>query len=96
MNKSTETLILFAIGCIASFNIGVKVTEAVEVTEELTIENQVEFSEALNDIQDMREWMREDIVQGKVDFYVGEYYIEYLDSTEDALVDFAVENGIAN
>ena len=44
----------------------------------------------------MREWMREDIVQGKVDFYVGEYYIEYLDSTEDALVDFAVENGIAN
>ena len=71
-----------------------KVTEVVE--EELTIENQIEFSEALNDIQDMREWMREDIVQGKVDFYVGEYYIEYLDSTEDALVDFAVENGIAN
>lgn len=96
MNKSTETLVLFAIGCLSSFSIGVKVTEAVEVTEELTIENQVEFSEALNDIQDMREWMREDIVQGKVDFYVGEYYIEYLDSTEDALVDFAVENGIAN
>ena len=94
MNKSTETIILFAIGCLASFSIGVKVTEVVE--EELTIENQIEFSEALNDIQDMREWMREDIVQGKVDFYVGEYYIEYLDSTEDALIDFAVENGIAN
>ncbi len=96
MNKSTETLVLFAIGCLSSFSIGVKVTEAVEVKEETTIENQVEFSEALNDIQDMMEWMREDIVQGKVDFYVGEYYLEYLDSTENALINFAVENGFAN
>ncbi len=96
MNKSTETLVLFAIGCLSSFSIGVKVTETVEVEEKLTIENQVEFSEALNDIQDMREWMREDVVQGKVDFYVGEYYLEYLDSTENALINFAVENGFAN
>ena len=95
MNRNTETIILFAIGCFASFSIGVKCTQIVE-PEEISIENKQQYSEAINNIQDMKEWMKQDIENMKIDFFLGEYYVEYLDSTEDALIDFAVENGITN
>ena len=41
------------------------------------------LSEAVNNIQDMREWMREDMKQGIIDSAYAEYYIEYLNEAED-------------
>ena len=46
------------------------------------------LSEALNNVQDMREWMVEDQKQGIIEFEYGEYYIEYLNETEDLLVEY--------
>ncbi len=46
-----------------------------------------EFNEALNSIQDMREWMEEDKVQGIIDPEYADYYIEYLDESEDLLIE---------
>ncbi len=46
------------------------------------------FNEALNNIQDMKEWMVEDRNNGVIDSSYAEYYIEYLNSSEDLLIDF--------
>ena len=46
------------------------------------------LSEALNNVQDMREWMVEDQKQGIIEFDYAEYYIEYLNDTEDLLVEY--------
>ena len=46
------------------------------------------LSEALNNVQNMREWMVEDQKQGIIEFEYGEYYIEYLNNTEDLLVEY--------
>tara|TARA_R110002012_G_scaffold317281_1_gene533272 strand:- start:11 stop:262 length:252 start_codon:yes stop_codon:yes gene_type:complete len=46
------------------------------------------LSEALNNVQDMREWMVEDQKQGIIEFDYAEYYIEYLNNTEDLLVEY--------
>jgi len=45
-----------------------------------------DFSEALNNIQDMREWMLEDQKQGIIDSVYANYYIEYLNDSEDLLI----------
>ena len=45
-----------------------------------------DFSEALNNIQDMKEWMKEDKVQGVIDADFADYYIQYLDESEDLLI----------
>ena len=46
-----------------------------------------DFSEALNNIQDMREWMIEDQKQGIIDSDYAEYYIERLNESEDLLIE---------
>ncbi len=46
-----------------------------------------DFSEALNNIQDMREWMKEDKVAGNIDADYADYYIQYLDESEDLLIE---------
>ena len=46
------------------------------------------LSEALNNVQNMREWMVEDQKQGIIEFEYGEYYIEYLNETEDLLIEY--------
>ena len=45
-----------------------------------------DFSEALNNIQDMKEWMKEDKVQGIIDSDYADYYIERLNESEDLLI----------
>ncbi len=45
-----------------------------------------DFSEALNDVQDMNEWMKEDKVQGIIDSDYADYYIDYLNNSEDLLI----------
>ena len=56
-----------------------------------TIVNSVErnkylLSEALNNIQDMKEWMQSDIDKDNIITDLGEYYLEYLNETEDLLI----------
>ncbi len=46
-----------------------------------------DFSEALNNIQDMKEWMKEDKVAGNIDADYADYYIQYLDESEDLLIE---------
>ena len=47
-----------------------------------------QLSEAINNVQDMKEWMKEDIHCGIIDEKYGETYIEWLNETEDLLIDF--------
>ena len=59
-----------------------------------TIINSVEqnkylISEALNNIQDMKEWMQSDVDKDNIITDLGEYYIEYLNETEDMLLEFS-------
>ena len=61
------------------------------VKKDGTIINSVErdkylISEALNNIQDMKEWMQSDIDKDNVITDLGEYYLEYLNETEDLLI----------
>lgn len=50
------------------------------------------LGEAVNNIQDMKEWMMQDIESGKIDPELGENYIEWLEVTEDHLIELAEEN----
>ena len=50
------------------------------------------LSEALNNVQNMKEWMVEDQKQGIIEFEYGEYYIEYLNETEDLLIEYYNSN----
>ncbi len=51
--------------------------------------NEYLLSEALNNIQDMKEWMKSDVDKDNITTDLGEYYIEYLDETEDILIEFS-------
>ena len=53
---------------------------------------QYKLGEAINHIKDMKEWMMQDIEHGRIDPELGEYYIEYLDATEDHLIELSEEN----
>lgn len=50
------------------------------------------FDEAINNIQDMKEWMLEDQKQGIIDSVYAEYYIEYLNASEDLLLEISDYN----
>ncbi len=50
------------------------------------------LAEAVINIQDMREWMVEDQKQGIIEFDYAEYYIEYLNETEDLLIEYYNSN----
>ena len=59
-----------------------------------TIVNSVEtnkylLSEALNNIQDMKEWMQSDVDKDNIITDLGEYYTEYLNETEDILLEIS-------
>tara|TARA_R100001509_G_C4825589_1_gene201395 strand:+ start:564 stop:851 length:288 start_codon:yes stop_codon:yes gene_type:complete len=45
------------------------------------------IGESITNIQDMKEWMHEDINQGVIDSAYGSYYVEYLNQTEDLLIE---------
>ena len=50
------------------------------------------LGEAVTNIQDMKEWMMQDIEHGRIDPELGQYYVDYLDETEDHLLELAEEN----
>ena len=50
------------------------------------------LSEAINNVQDMKEWMKEDIYSGVIEEDYGEYYVQWLNETEDLLIEFHKTN----
>ena len=46
------------------------------------------LSEAINNIQDMKEWMKEDVSNGKINESVASDYLDVLDETEDLLMQY--------
>jgi hypothetical protein len=47
-----------------------------------------ELDEALNNIQDMKEWMIEDRNNGIIDSVYAEYYILWLEDSEKLIVEY--------
>ena len=58
------------------------------------IYKQYKLGEAITHVQDMKEWMLQDLESGKIDPELGENYIEWLEVTESHLVEFANANRI--
>ena len=46
----------------------------------------VELNQTIDNIQDMKEWMIEDQKQGVIDSVYAEYYIQYLEESEQLLI----------
>ena len=51
-----------------------------------------QLSEAITNVQDMKEWMLQDIESGNIKPEIGKDYVYWLDNTEDLLID-AVKDG---
>jgi len=49
----------------------------------------IQIAQSIDNVQDMKEWMLEDISQGVIDTAYGEYYMEWLNETEDLLIELA-------
>ena len=54
----------------------------------VTIYQNYLISESINNIQDMKEWMKQDIESGNIKQELGKIYIEVLDKTEDQLIEY--------
>ena len=54
----------------------------------VTIYQNYLISESINNIQDMKEWMKQDIVSGNIDVELGENYVYWLEQTEDQLIEY--------
>jgi len=46
------------------------------------------LSEAINDVQDLQEWIESDIWNGRIDQSVANDYLDTLEITEDRLIKF--------
>ena len=46
----------------------------------------VELNQTIDNIQDMKEWMIEDQKQGIIDSVYADYYIQYLEESEQILI----------
>ena len=56
------------------------------LTAESNMKTQMEWSEAINNVQDQMTWIREDINNGRISEEEAEYYLQNLDRTEDLLI----------
>jgi hypothetical protein len=50
------------------------------------------LAEAVNNVQDMKEWMVQDQYNEVIDSVYAEYYIKKLDETEDMLIEYYNSN----
>ena len=50
------------------------------------------LGESITNIQDMKEWMMQDIESGRINPELGEHYMYWLEETEDHLLELAEEN----
>ena len=58
--------------------------------------NEYKLSESLNNIQDMKEWMLQDIESGNIKPELGEHYMYWLEVTEDHLIEYVNSNRITD
>jgi len=58
------------------------------------IQSRMVINSAIDNVQDMREWMTVDIDQGMVVEQFGEYYLQWLDDTEKILINYASINNL--
>ena len=58
--------------------------------------NDYKLSESLNTIQDMKEWMMQDIESGNIDPKLGQTYIDNLEEVETDLIEYVNANRITN
>ncbi len=56
--------------------------------------NTWQLAEALNNIQDLQEWMEEDYKQGKLDESVASDYLDVLEETEYDIIEYMEANRI--
>ena len=56
------------------------------LTAESNMQTQMEWSEAIDNVQDQMTWIREDINNGRISEEEAEYYLQNLDRTEDLLI----------
>ncbi len=58
--------------------------------------NTYQIAEAIDNIQDLQEWMEEDYKQGKLDESIASDYLDVLQETEYRLIEFCESNRITN
>jgi len=75
MNK-----IMITIGLLSGLNYQTDGTR-VDYTEK------IKLAESINNIQDMKEWMQEDVNNDNIITDLGEFYIENLSEVEDMLIE---------
>ena len=56
------------------------------LTTEGNMKTQMEWSEAIDNVQDQMTWIREDVNNGRITEEKAEYYLQNLDRTEDLLI----------
>ena len=56
------------------------------LTTEGNMKTQMEWSEAIDNVQDQMTWIREDVNNGRITEEEAEYYLQNLDRTEDLLI----------
>ena len=54
--------------------------------------NTYQIASAIDNVQDLQEWMKEDVVSGYLPEDVAKNYLEILDETEWRLIEFAEAN----
>ena len=54
--------------------------------------NTYQLAEAIDNVQDMKEWMIQDQKSGVIDSVYAEYYLQNLNETEWRLIEFAESN----
>ena len=54
--------------------------------------NTYQLAEAINNVQDMKEWMIQDQQSGVIDSVYAEYYLQNLNETEWRLIEFVESN----
>jgi len=58
--------------------------------------NNYKLSESLNTIQDMKEWMMQDIESGNIKPELGQTYIDNLETVETDLIEYILDNTNTN
>jgi len=53
---------------------------------ESNMQTQMEWSEAIDNVQDQMTWIREDINNGRISETEAQYYLDNLNRTEDLLI----------
>ena len=62
---------------------------------EADVQRQMEWSEAIDNVQDQMTWIREDLNNGRITEEQAENYLENLDRTEDLLIELYKSNTIS-